>query len=259
MTNIALRGVLDMKKFENANNSEEGIDIIELLQAIWKHKWVIIILTVVMMTASYVKVKFFTEDTYTSSGLLYVRNRRIEDTAGDQNQNQNQGQNTTQTEVAIKASDINASRTFNETYVHILGSRSFMQDVSDDLGGKFSWGSVRGMTSVSVVDETELLRISVTARTPEDAYIVAKSVIKTAPKKLTDIFKGGEVSVVDDAVKPTSPNPRDTMRQIMMGAVVGAAIGIAYVFIRSFFDSNVRKSEDIEKRYNVYVLGEISQ
>ena len=45
----------------------------------------------------------------------------------------------------------------------------------------------------------------------------------------------------------------------VMGFIVGAAIAMAIVVVINLFDTKVHKSEEVAKRYNVSVLGEIYQ
>ena len=232
---------MDINKKENV--VEESIDLIELLQNIWKQKWVILTLAVIMGALAFVKVQYFTDDVYRSSGILYVSNRK----------------DTTISDDSIKASDINASREFSTTYIQILQTRSFLKSISEKTGGKYTWAQIGRMMNISAVEETELLSIVVTAGNPEDAYEITSAILNNASSKLTGVFKNGDVSIVDDAVMPKAPMSKGVIRQIALGAIIGVVMGIAYVFIRNFFDTKVRKSEDVEKRYNVSVLGEIAQ
>ena len=232
-----------MDIFKSDHGAEESFDLIELLQNIWHQKWIILTLALIMAVLAFVKTQYFTDDIYRSSGVLYISNRK--DTAANDD--------------SIKVSDINASRQFSTTYIQILKTRSFLTNISEKTGGKYSWSQIGRMTSISAIEETELLSIVVTAGNPEDAYEITSAILNNASSKLTGVFKNGDVSIVDDAVMPKSPVSKGLFRQITIGAFIGAAIGVAYVFIRNFFDTKVRKSEDIEKRYNVSVLGEIAQ
>lgn len=218
-------------------------DIIEFLGVLWEHKWFIVLLSVLLAAAMFVKTEYFTSDTYTSSGILYVSNKR------DLSQQDN----------AIQKSDIESSRTLSTTYIEILKTRAFLTEVSNQIGGNYSWNQIANMLSISSMNETELLRISVRAHNAEDAYLIAKEIVNNAPEKLISVYKSGEVEVVDPPVRPEQANDKGLLKNIVLGAAAGMALGCIYVFLRCQFDTKIHKSEEIEKRYNVSILGEISQ
>lgn len=228
---------------------DNGLDLIELLQIIWKSKWIILAMMVLGVLVTFIKVNYFTQDRYTANGILYVSNKSAD---GD-------------TEVTkITQSDINSSRTLGTTYMEVLKTRSFLTDVGraayeNHTTKLYKYGEIRQMMSVAAINETELLNISVTAESPHDAYLIAEQILTLAPQKLNSVFKSGEVEIVDEVVEPTSPVSKGGTRKMMLGAFVGVALGAVLVFILNFFDTKVRKSDDVAKRYNVSILGEIAK
>lgn len=225
------------------NTTDTRVDLTELLYMFWKSKWVIALLTVVCMSVAFVKVQFFTADTYSADGILYISNK---------------GKTSSGTS-AIEQKDIMASRTVSTTYAEILTTRSFLSEVSKDTDGKYTWKQVKGMISVEPLNETELLSIKVNAPTPDDAYTIADSILQNAPEKLTEILKSGDVEIVDYVIKPTAPVGKPLVKTVAIGAIVGIVLGALVVFIKNFFDKKVRRSDEISKRYDIYILGEIAQ
>jgi capsular polysaccharide biosynthesis protein len=223
------------------NYSNDYIDLTEILRKIWAYKFVILVLTLVGMILSSVAVEFFTKDTYTASGILYVSNKKEDEDS------------------EVSKNDIDTSKLMSSTYIEILQTCSFLTDVSKDLDERFSWGQIKGMISLSTVNETQLIRISTMANSAEDAYLVADSIVRQAPKKLSSVFKNGEIEVVDNVVMPKNPQSKNLPKKAAEGAVVGFAIGIVLAVVMSFFDTKIHKSEDVARRYNISVLGSIAQ
>ncbi len=219
-----------------------AINILEILEMMWQRKFFIMGLVAIGMTIMFLKVQFFTADTYTSSGVLYVSSQSNREELTN-----------------ISSAAISSARDLSMTAIETMKTRNFLSDVSKATGGKYSWEQIRGMMSVSVINETELLSVRVTAGNPEDAYNIAKSVILKAPEKLTSVFKAGEFSVVDHAMEPKGPNGKGLSRSVMMGAMLGAVLAAGIIFLISFFDTKVHKAEDITKRYGVSILGELAE
>ena len=222
---------------------EESFDIIEFLQNLWKHKAVIIALALAAAALMFVKTSYFTDDTFTASGILHVSNKAETAVSDD----------------TIQKSDLDTSKSLSSTYIEILKTRAFLTDISDTIGNAYTWEQLQKLVNISAVNETELLRISATTESAIGSYWIVEAFMEKAPDKLTSVYKGGEVEIVDPPVMPEAPNDKGMVNNLLIGFVLGAVAGIAYAFLFSFFDRKVHKSEDIAKRYNVSILGEISQ
>lgn len=222
----------------------DTIDLLELLGVMWRNKLIIIACALVASVISFICVQYLTDDTYSSSGILYVSNKNRYSTTVDD---------------SINGSDIDTSRTLSTSYMEVLKTTSFLMSVSDEIGNKYSWAQIGSMMSVSSVNDTELLKITVVALNPDDAYEVASAIMTCAPGKLTAIFKGGEVEIADPPLYPSGPNSKGKSRKIVLGFILGAVVGALICFLLYFFDTKVHKADDIAKRYNVSILGELAQ
>ena len=227
-----------MGSFKN----NDYIDLMEIAKSLWTYKLLLIALAAILAILAVVRVEFFTDDTYVASGMLYVSNRaEYEEDEG------------------ISQQDINTAKSMSATYQEILKTRTFLAKVSEDIGGKMSWSRINGMTTVSPVGNTELMHIYVVANNPKDAYMVAESIVRNAPETLGDVFDEGTIKIVDEVVPPSAPMDKGVAKQGLLGAVIGFVLGCAIVVIRNLFDTKIHKSEDVAKRYNISVLGEIYQ
>ncbi len=218
------------------------INIADILEIMWQRKFMIIGFVIIGMAVMFFKVQFFTADTYTSNGVLYVSS-----------------QSNREELTGISQSAISSSRDLSRTVIETMKTRTFLSDVSKSTGGKYSWEQIRNMMSLSVINETELLSVKVTAGNPDDAYNIAKSIILKAPQKLTSVFKAGEFSVVDNALEPQTSNDKGLAKNVIIGAMLGGILAAGIILLISFFDTKVHKAEDITKRYNVSILGELAE
>lgn len=232
--------------FEKTNvntMSGEGnaIDLVDVMSVMWKHKFVIAACALVMAVLAGVYSQFFTSYTYTANGIIYVSNR------SEAIKNLSE----------ITQSDIDTSRSVSDTYRQVFATRSFLKSVSEETGGRFGWKDIKNMLSISSVNETEFLNISVTAGNPADAYEVVNAVIEKAPEKFASIFQGGEIKIADPPEFPEGPNGKGTTRKIALGFIFGLIIGAGACFALYFFDGTIHKSDDITRKYNLTILGEL--
>lgn len=227
---------------EKERIDDEGIDLLNLLLNLWHHKVLILVLACIAALFMFVKTAFFTDFTYTAYGVLHISNKK--DTA---------------TEETIQKSDIDTSKSLSSTYIEILNTRVFLKDISADIGNKYTWSQIKRFVTITAIGETELLKISVTTNNANDSYKIAKSIMEKAPDKLISVYKGGEVENVDPPILPETPNDKKIVTKSLLGFVLGFMAGAGYVFLLTFFDRKIHKSEDVVKRYDVSILGEILQ
>ncbi len=227
-----------MNKGQNENYN--SIDMFELIKVVWQHKTIVISFLIVGVLFSLINSIFFTANTYTANGTIYVSS---ESSTRPSNND------------FVDVNDIYTARILSSTYIETLYLRSFLSDVSDDLGGKYTWEEINQMVSISIVNETELLSVSATAYSPQDAYMITSSILRLAPGKLTDVAKGGSIKIIDDVVMPIEPNGNGTIAKAILMGILAIAAAVGFIMLTMFLDNKIHKSEDIEKRYGVSILG----
>ena len=227
---------------EKTARAEHEISVMEFLKAIWSKKFLIIALIILGMALMFVKTQFLTSDTYTSSGKLLISNR---------------------TEVVkdkyyINQGDILSARYMSETYIEILRTRDFLEKVEASLGGRYSWEEIDRMVECTIINETEVLQITVDADSAEGAEAVGQAYMENAKTHLVEVYDGCEVEIVDRARIPERANDKGMVINLVIGMFAGVMIGILITFLILCFDTKVRKSEDVAKRYRISILGELA-
>lgn len=226
------------------NDKEKDFSIADIIEVVVSRWYVILIVAILIMSSVLTFKVYLTEDTYTAYGTLYISNHKN----SERKENQ-----------SIDAWDLQSSRILGETYMETLKTRSFLIGVSDTLDFNCSWGEIKSMMTVSAVNDTELISIAVTAKSPEQAYDIASAIIQNAPDKLKSVFRGGEVSIVDEVIEPNHANNKGIVKTAIIGFMAGFVLGVAVVFALKFFDRKIHKSEDVVKRYAISILGELSR
>lgn len=222
---------------------EKDFSITDILKLIWKYKFLISGIVIAFVLFVSIKTVFYTPDTYTANGSIYVSNQATQQDENPSN--------------SLVIGDIVTSRILSETYIETLRTRSFMLDVSKYLGKKYSWGQIQSMTKMQLINETELISFQVTTLTPESAYEIAEAIAARAPEKLAQIFDGGQAYIVDEPIKPTAPNAKGLLTKIMFAIFFGLLLGVFVAFLLNIADKKIHNAEDVAKRYNVSILGKI--
>lgn len=222
----------------------EEFTLNDLLSMLWTHRTVIIITSLIFGIFFFCYSNYFVKETYTANGVLYVSNQEYQFDAEDD---------------SIQKSDIESARALSITYMETLKTRSFLTHISNITGNKYSWKSIKKKLEIKSVNETELLSVSFTSYSKTDAYNIANAIINNASDKLSSVFKGGKVYIVDTVIVPEKPDEKNTFLKTLLGIFIGAVFSAICAFLIDIYDTKIHKSEDVANRYNVSILGKISQ
>ena len=230
------------------DNKTKEIDIMELLQLIWKKRILVVLLALLAAAATFLSV-YYSTPLYESGGVLYVSNRDL-------------GQMTpTLSDGKTSTSDINASRSLVTSYLEVLKTDDFLlkvaAELNNDPNNHYTPAKLRSMITMSALNETELLYVQAISPDPNVSYEVVSAVLKYAPDTLIYVFDSGSAKIIDTPKISKNPINNNIVRKTVIGFFVGACLGCVIIFLLHFFDQKIHKSSDLVKRYELSVLGEI--
>ena len=176
---------------------------------------------------------------YTSQVLMYVSNL----------------ENAEQTD-SLSYLNIYSSARLVQTYIEVLEDPALLTAVAPQLSRTVTSGQLANMLTFSSIENTALLRISVTADDPTFAAEVAHVVSETAPQMLQKVVGAGSVKTVGSARQGAKTAPNEA-KMTLIGALLGFTITAAIILIRYINDNTVKTEADIKQRLDVPVLGVI--
>ena len=225
----------------NDRNNQEGgyeIDLIELFRAIFRKKFLIIFITILCGVLGFAYSSFLATPLYSASAMMIVNSG---DRTGLDYVTQDQ---------------IKSSSALVSTYSVIIKSDTVMDQVIEKLGMEDSFDSLIKRVTVTAVDDTQIMRISVVSTDPQVAYAVCDKITKVAPKIIVKTVKAGSVEVIEAAKaneKPVSPSIK---RNTAIAALIGMVASVAFVVILSLLDTKIKGEADL-KQADIAVLGVI--
>lgn len=232
---------------ENEKNQEiELIDITELLSdyfRIFRKMWAwVLILTVLGSGIFYVRARMQYQPRYTASATF---------TINIQNEQQGIGGSGSATFF-----DNSAAEQMATTFPYILTSGVLKRKVAKDMGTNVVTGSIEA----SVVENTNLLTISVTDVDAERAYAILQSVVKNYPSVSEVIVGKVNMEMLDETGIPPHPdNPRDFKNSAVKGAAFGFLLAAAWTALLVVTRRTVRKEGDIHRWMHTRCLGMVPE
>ncbi|GAA5147398.1 polysaccharide biosynthesis tyrosine autokinase [Microbacterium pseudoresistens] len=149
-----------------------------------------------------------------------------------------------------------------KSYLNLGSWRAVAEHAKDELGLDTTPEALVSRVTVTNPLDTTALKVSATGPTPEDAQQLAEAWMHGMADEIEKLEGGTETTsapvslmVGDSARLPTSPSSPNTRLNVMLGALIGLALGLIYAFIKHLLDRRVRHPRDIERETGVSVIG----
>lgn len=210
----------------------------DFLSFLYQKIWTIIISVLSFTVISLIGTYFLTSPTYNVSFSLYIYN------TNDRTDN-----------TSITISDLTASHELANTYTAILTSNKLLGDVAETLP-QYALTTTRLKESISTssVNNSELLKVTVTDSDPDIAIDISQTLQKLAPNFIIQVVKVGSVEVLDSANTAT-PTNRPLVKNAILGGGIGLVIAIGTLLAFFLLDTRVWDEVSLTNRFKLPVLG----
>ena len=222
------------------DEQEQTIDLRVLLKVFTEHLLPILLAFVLAAAAGFSLAKFIIPKKYTSEALMYVEN------SSDKSDNSN-----------ININDLSVAQKLVNTCQILFTSNYVLDELSISFNGVYEPKELDGMIKVESVNNTEVLRISVDALSPQEAFDICTRLTELATTEFQRVIKSGSIETVD---KPTLPE-RHTFPSALQFTAIGGALGLVltYLFflVVELLDIKVKPDDDLAQMYEIPVFAEI--
>lgn len=158
---------------------------------------------------------------------------------------------------SITATDITLNRNLVDTYREIIKSRNVASQVINNLHLDYSVDELNNKISVTNINDTEIIKITVTDENRVLAMDIANEISKVFNNEIVKLYNIQNIGIVDKAEIAAVPYNVSVLKQGLIAGVIGLVLGVGIVFIMFYFDTTVKSSDEIEKKLGLPVIGEI--
>lgn len=225
---------------------EREIRIDDLFK-LYLSKWPVLLVSFIAMAIlAFVWSSYFVTPLYVSTGSIYITS-----------------QNPTAVEKDIRETvnltDLVLAQELAKSYEAILSSNTFLKAVAEECGYDYDYKALKKMIQITRIEETEIMFVRSVNPDPVIAQKIANTVIDLAPAEIERIIYGGQVTAIDLAEAPEEPSSPNIMKNTVVGALVGAFLAAAVIFIVDLFDKKIKSMEVLEKVADLPVLGSVPE
>ncbi len=229
-----------MNEWIEYRDNNTYIHLGELFKLFLKKIWLLLICMAVCGAILFSYATFIITPLYTASIKMYVTN------SVEANGN-------------ITSSDIVAAKNLVSTYSVVLKSNPTLYAVIEQTGVPYSNAELSNMISANSVNDTEIIRVSVTSKDPQEAAVIANAIADVAPGKIMEVVTGSSVNIVEVAEVPQTKSSPNVERFALAGAFFGLLMGCAIVIFSSLNKNGITVEERIRQNFKTSILSVIPQ
>lgn len=220
---------------------EMEIDLREIFEILKKNVKILIAIPLIAVFLSGIVSFFMLTPIYEASTTLIVgREPNLQDMESE-----------------IQYTNLMAYQKLVKTYGEIARSRTVSQEVIKRLDLDLTPGQLQSLTTVTTVNDTELMKISIQHPSPEMAQDIANTLADVFSKRIIEIKKVDSVSVIDPAITPQSPIKPNKKLNVAIAGVLGMMIALGIIFLKEYLDNTIKSAADVEKYLQLPTLGAI--
>lgn len=217
----------------------EELDIKEIFKIFWNKKVLILSITVIFLLVGFIYSSFFVTPMYKATTTIILVQSSDASSGSDK---------------AITQSDITLNQKLVPTYSELIKKRIIATPVIQNLGLNISESDFAKKVTVSSDGDTELIDISVVDENPYEAAKIANEVAKVFGEEIKGIYNIQNVSIVDEALVPSSAYNVKPVKNMVIFAFIGFVISLITTFLMFYFDTTIKSKEDIEKAIGLPIL-----
>lgn len=222
----------------------EELDLKELFQIFWNKKIQIILIVAIFMVIGVIySIGFVTPmyESYTTLLLVKGESEGAQQTTSD----------------SITTTDLTLNSKLVSTYRELIRSKDVLRQVISNLNINVNEDDIRNNITVTSVEETELIEITVQNEDPTYAAKIANEIAKVFTEKVAEIYKINNVHIIDEAEIENTPSNINHVKDVVIFTAIGLIIAVMYVLIANMLDTTIKTAEDVEKLFKVPVLANI--
>lgn len=203
----------------------------KIVKAIIANLWIIMLSAFLLGGIGFAYSRFYIPPTYTSSMKMMV----------------------TSEEAITNYTEITAMRRMVNTYIEMLNSRDFYQEVKKECDLEYSATQLQSMVSFTPKEDSEAFTAKVVANTPEECYKIINCIDALATEYVANKYNKLYITTVESPNVPyrSSRTPRNTALAFLIGLFFSSVV----IIIIHELDTRIKSEKDLTSRYDYPILG----
>ncbi|WP_106496626.1 YveK family protein [Lentibacillus sp. Marseille-P4043] len=153
---------------------------------------------------------------------------------------------------------IGSDSEYMKTLMVMIKDPIIMENVRNELKTDRSSEQIAEQIMVERIDESQVVKISVTDGSPEMAVKIANATAEIFKREIVKILDFKDVQLLSEAKMNPNPINGSQNRTIIIAFIFGMIVGVGLVFLLDSLDGAIQRDSEVEDILGVPVLGTIS-
>lgn len=225
-----------------------NFSIYHIVRLFFRHMFIIILSAILFGVSTFAYCEFHLEEKYAATGSVLVTNGGIIENYITEDEIKKGNVNNT---------DIAASINLLTTVRDILKTNDIYKQLSDKLGGKYTYSQLKGFATISKRDDYSLfIDVKFETNNREEAINLTNMFLSLTPEYISKFIPHSSSTVVTTVDNASKTYPK-TASSVMFAMIIGAVLSFLIIYIISFTNATIQCEEDFKDRYDIPVLGDI--
>ena len=159
----------------------------------------------------------------------------------------------------ITQSDISINNNLVSTYAEIIKSRRVLEQVQKELNESYTYKELASEISVSSINNTQIIKITVEDNNALNAKIIANLVAKVFTIEVPELYNLDNVHILDVAIEEDEPYNINVAKSSIIGGVLGLVLSSGIFFVIYYFDRTAKSVEQVEEVLQMPILGSVEE
>lgn len=213
---------------------ETTIDLAELFYRLLDKAKFIIVAALLGAIIAFCVTKFFMTPMYQASAKLYVLN-----SSG----------------TSLNLSQIQLSSSLASDYVQVFDNWHVHEMVKRRLNLEYTYAQMGKMISVENPSNTRILKVTVQSDDPQEAADMALTYVQVAREFIAAKMDMDMPTIFEEPQLPTRPYSPSTMKNTVLGFLLGLLLMCGIVVVQFLADDRVRNADKLEKQLGLATIG----
>lgn len=158
---------------------------------------------------------------------------------------------------AVTNDNINSAKNLVPTYAIIIKSNIVMNEVIDRLHLDTTYEALSKKITISSVDNTQVMKISMRDPDPEHAREVVSLIAQIAPDHVIEAVEAGSCKVISEVSVSSSPVFPSIPKNTLLGVLLGIVVSVGFIVVKDMMSNYIVDDEDVQKYLGLPVIGVI--
>ena len=214
-------------------NQKIEISVFDVLNALFKKWYIVVITAALLVTTAYVYINFFCTPLYSSTAKIFIFN----------------------TDSSVQSSnEVSISTSLARDYTELITDATVLETVKENLDLKYSYTVLKNMVSINNPTGTRILEITVISTEGKLSKRIADEVCKVSQEKIVELMGIDRVNIISEGRVSANPSYPNKRLYILNAFLISLGVSVLIILILLIASDKIDSEDDIKRYLDLSVL-----